>query len=104
MKRPVANDLPLAIELHFFDQGLEIILHIPSILVRVNSKIAELAALATKWNVQVKSERCPQLGRAIQSLLSLRQKVRLPKGEGRVVGHEIVAQARFLLSGFHGWH
>src|SRR5262249_40877727 len=83
-------------------EGLEVHLDLLGVLVRVHAEVTELAPLAAEGDVQVEAQRRAGLGGAVQRGQGLRRMVRGPGGEGRVVGDEIAADLRLLLTRLFG--
>src|SRR5262249_31576106 len=80
-------------------QCVKVDLYVLSILVGVDAKITELAALAAERDVQIQPQRSAGLRRSLQGGHRLRQVLWLPRGERRIVGDEVIAQPRLLLQG-----
>src|SRR5262249_46173382 len=104
MKWSAGNDRQPTVQLHFLNQCGRVSLNITSVLIGVDAKIAKLAAFPTKRNVQIKTKGSIRPRRFFQGLASLGQMRWFPERERRIVGNEIVAQARFLLCGFRDGH
>src|SRR5262249_25034673 len=90
LKGPAANNRHPAIELDFLDEGVKIGVDVTSILVRVDSEIAELAPFPTEGNMKIQAQGCTRLGRRTQHRESLGQMGRFPEREGWIVGNEVV--------------
>src|SRR5262249_34293340 len=94
---PAADDRKPAIQLDLLHQGIQIGLDVPSILIRVNSEIAEFAALAAKGNVQVESKGSSWVGRRAECGQRIGDITWLPKRKRRIIGDEVVAKTGFFL-------
>src|SRR5262245_28841464 len=82
----------LAEQLDLAGQGLHVPLDGLGVLVGVDAKVAELAPLATKGNVQVEPQRMARVrGRRIERRAKLGQEIPLPLRKRRIVGDEIAA-------------
>src|SRR5262249_20747929 len=98
VERPAADALGAGVQLDLFEQCVGIDFNVVSVLVGVDAEVAELAPLAAERDVQVQAQRRAGGRRPGEGGAGVGQEGRLPEGERRVVGYEVVAEARFFLS------
>jgi hypothetical protein len=60
-----------------------------------------VTALATKWNMEIKSQFCIRGWRTFDGFKKLSHMIWLPKRIRRVIGHKIIARCRRLLFRLH---
>src|SRR5436305_958638 len=70
---------------------------IAGVLVGVDAEVTKLASLAAKRNMQVQPERRVGPRRRVQGGIGIRQAPRIPRGERRIIGDEVIAESGFLL-------
>src|SRR4051812_26800423 len=94
---PRANEWLGGIIGKFLQGGIDIPANGRGIFIRVDLEIAEVTPFPAERNVEIDSEVCSGLRRALQSVVEFAYMVRLPKRERGIIRNEIVADRGFLL-------